>query len=537
MKRNRLKLIAPLALSLTVAVSCTNLEVDESDSIIRQDTGSEFTGVSDPASAVDGLFADMNNWHDDQDNFFALQEVSTDEHLVPTRGTDWGDNGIWRVLHNHTWDPSHQYLLNVWNNFNQSAFRASEVIDSRSNGTAEQVGQAQFVRAYATWVLLDLFGNVPFRGVDEGPEINPSVLSRTEAVALVIADLEAAITALPSAVAPSSDANKVASKAAARFLLARVLLNRHIYNGGSPDTADMNRVVTLVDEIAAEGYALQAGYFDIFRDTPDTETIWWLETSVGNRIFNGLHYNSTELGGGGWNGFSTLAEFYDMFEGDANSNRGSAGGPGLDGQEERRGFVPSAGIPFTSAEGTQDENSDGFEDGSNVGLGFLVGQQYNGDGSKITDRPGNDLAFTRDFPGLVGNNERTGIRVQKYAARYGAFNNHQIIFRYADAHLMKAEAILRGAGGGDATALVNELRTIRGATPIGAVSEADLLEERGRELYVEFVRRPDMIRFGQFTRDWEFKDASSVGDQKFELYPIPATALLSNPNLQQNPGY
>ena len=50
-------------------------------------------------------------------------------------------------------------------------------------------------------------------------------------------------------------------------------------------------------------------------------------------------------------------------------------------------------------------------------------------------------------------------------------------------------------------------------------------------------RRNDLIRFGQFTRDWEFKNPASVGDETKTLYPIPLIALLSNPNLQQNPGY
>ena len=59
--------------------------------------------------------------------------------------------------------------------------------------------------------------------------------------------------------------------------------------------------------------------------------------------------------------------------------------------------------------------------------------------------------------------------------------------------------------GGDATAMVNDLRTLRGATPLGTVSEQDLLDERGRELYAEQVRRNDMIRFGQYLRGWELK--------------------------------
>ena len=535
MKRNRFKLFAPIALSIVLVISCTNLEIEETDSNFPEETGGGFSGVGDPASQVDGLYNDLNGHFGDQANYFALTEVSTDEQLVPTRGTDWGDNGIWRTLHQHTWDASHQYILTTWNQFNQNVFRASEVIETTTT-TAEVKAQAQFIRGLSMWVIMDLFGQVPFREVDEGPEINPRVLSRSEALDFVVTDLEAAIAGLPSAAAPSSEDNARASKAAARFLLARVLLNKHIYNGsGTPDSADMNSVISLVDQIAAEGYELQEGYFDIFRESGDTETIWYLPTSVGNRIFNGLHYNSTELSGGGWNGFSTLAEFYDMFEGDANSNRGELDGTPLDGQEERRGWVPSAGTPFTGAEGTKDDNSDGYEDGSNVGLGFLIGQQYKPNGEILKDRPGNNLAFTKEFPGLVGNNERTGIRVQKYAARYGEFLSHEIIFRYADAHLMKAEAMMRS--GGDPTAMVNELRTLRGATPLGTVSEADLLAERGRELYVEFVRRNDMIRFGQFTRDWEFKDPGSVGDETKLLFPIPNTALLSNPNLVQNPGY
>ena len=202
--------------------------------------------------------------------------------------------------------------------------------------------------------------------------------------------------------------------------------------------------------------------------------------------FNGLHYNSTSLGGGGWNGFSTLAEYFDLFEGDPNSNRVETDLTALDGQEERRGGVPSEGLPFTDRDNTEDE--DGFEAGSNVGFGFLVGQQYDLDGTPLEDRQGGPLAFSREFvdgdgaPNLINNSEITGIRVMKYGARFGGgFTNHNVQFRYADAHLMKAEAMMRS--GGDATALVNELRAIRGVAPLGTVGETELLEERARELF------------------------------------------------------
>ena len=250
----------------------------------------------------------------------------------------------------------------------------------------------------------------------------------------------------------------------------------------------------------------------------DNETIWYVTAGVGNRIWNGLHYNqnSPDNGGGGWNGFSTLAEFYDSFEGPEDNSAGM-------GQEERRGWVPDA--------------SNANDQNLGIGYGFLVGQQYDDDGSALTDRSGNSLVFTKEFPGLSGNGEANGIRLIKYhpGDEGGSFRGHELVFRYADAHLMKAEAMMRS--GGDATTMVNALRTLRGATPLGSVSEGDMLAERGRELYVEFWRRNDMIRFGQYTRDWEFKNAASVGDDTKNLYPIPVNALLSNPNLVQNPGY
>ena len=138
-------------------------------------------------------------------------------------------------------------------------------------------------------------------------------------------------------------------------------------------------------------------------------------------------------------------------------------------------------------------------------------------------------------PNIINNDETTGIRVVKYNPRYGAFTSHKIIFRYADAHLMKAEAMMRS--GGDPTAMVNELRVLRKASPLGSVSEQDLLDERGRELYAEAWRRNDLIRFGQYTRDWLFKAPGSVNNDQYKLFPIPAAQILANPNLVQNPGY
>lgn len=513
MKNAQIKNYLLQAILAIMTIACSDLEIEGKDRIIDTSTaeGGIFNGVESVPASLDNIFNRLGPSLIVIGDFNGLQEVSTDEQVVPTRGTDWGDNGLWRNLHTHSWDSSHGMIISTWNSWNETIFLTSEVIDPRSNASQEEVAQASFVRAFATWVIMDLFGQVPNRAPDEGPANNPVVLSRTEALAAVLSDLDIAIAGLPSALAGDMDNLKRGTKAAARFLKARVLLNSGVYNGtGNPQSLD--EVVSLVDEIAADGFALQSGYFGLFEESADSESVFWLPTNVGFLIYGALHYNQS----GGWNGFSTLAEFYDIFEGDANSNAFGLG------QEERRGFVP----------GINESN----EDNKGIGYGFLIGQQYNADGTKTKDRTGNDLVFTKEYPGMIGVGEANGIRVLKYhPSKDNGFTNHAIIFRYSDAHLMKAEAILRS--GGNATAMVNELRTLRGATPLGTVSENELLEERGRELYLELVRRTDMIRFGQFTRNWEFKDPTSIGDETKNLYPIPSNALLSNPNLVQNPGY
>jgi hypothetical protein len=523
MKKFNLKLYFSSFLLLAGLASCTDLELEETDSFI--DPG--FQGLVDPASAVDGLYNDLRGQFENQGNRYSFMEVTADSHIVPTRGTDWGDNGLWSSLHQHLWQPDHAFVIGVFDEWNRNQLRASQILDSRSNPSSGNIGDASFVRALSMWTILDFYGQVPFRDTSLPSSALPEVLSGQAALDFILNDVDTAISNLPSVGAQAGEANSRASIAAAKFLKAKILLNKHVTLGGAPDSGDMAQVISLVDDIAGDGYALQAGYFDLFRDTPDDETIWSLPSGVGNVIFNGLHYNSLSQGGGGWNGFATLAEYYDMFEGDPNSNRMEVDFTPLDGQEERRGGVPNMG--------------DGVLEDSQVGNGFLIGQQYAADGTPLTDRAGAPLTFKRDFldgdgnPNIINNDETTGIRVIKYNPRYGAFNGHKIIFRYADAHLMKAEAMMRS--GGDPTAMVNELRVLRNASPLGTVSEQDMLDERGRELFAEGWRRQDLLRFGQYTRDWIFKAAGSVNNDKYKLFPIPAAQLLANPNLVQNPGY
>lgn len=501
-------------------ITACSLEIEETDSIFTKGESSVFNGVENVAGSLNTIYNNISGQAGDQANLYALTEVSTDELVVPTRGTDWGDNGVWRTVHAHTWGPTHPFLLTVWNDKNNGVLRATEVIDPLSSASALQIAEAKFARAYNMWIIMDFFGVAPFRDPKDGPEVIPTVMTRSEAYNMIVQDLTDAIANLPAS--NPTAANKTRPvKAAARFLLAKVKINAAVYNG-TYGANDLQDVINLVDAIEAEGYSLESDYFGVFRGPSfsNTDVIWNVAAGVGNRMWNGLHYNQSHTGngGGGWNGFTTLAEFYDKFEGPPTSN--SIGS----GQEERRGY--------THTLATTNADNQGF------GYGFQVGQMYgyrDGAAVALTDRVGNPLVFTKELPGLVGNNERTGIRLLKYSPANGAFTEGVVMARFADAYLMRAEAKLRLGNNAGALSDVNALRAMRSNTPpLASINEATMLDERARELYTEGWRRNDMIRFGAFKNAWQFKTA---GDGHTDLFPIPASALLSNPNLIQNPGY
>jgi len=125
------------------------------------------------------------------------------------------------------------------------------------------------------------------------------------------------------------------------------------------------------------------------------------------------------------------------------------------------------------------------------------------------------------------------------------------MIRLADVYLMYAEAVVRGGSGGDmgtAVGYVNLIRQRAYGNISGNIGQSDLtldflLAERARELYWECTRRTDLIRFGKFTGSsyiWQWKGGVKNGvsvDEKFNLYPIPASDLAANPNLIQNDNY
>ena len=533
-------------MALGVVVSCTKLNEKLSSTLTNAQVSASF-GSAGTALLLSGAYADLT-FLTAQDQLFSLEENSTDESLVPTRGGDWDDNGVWRVVHNHTWNADHGQVLSTFNSLNKLNFDATNVLGF--NPTKPQAAQAKVLRAFALFYLLDLYGQYPIRNAGDNLLLAPVVRSGEEGIDSIINDITVSLPDLP---APDNNPSLINTDVA-KVLLMKCYLQKSVFiNPAAPtfDAGDLAQVISLGNDIIASNrYSYEANYFDNFTPTNHgaKEAIFLYPNTGGNGTNHAgvearwnmtLHYNSYTPNNpnAGWNGFTTISDFYNSFNTTATPTTYSHNDTLIITDKRLGGRVSSNPLSVSK---------------SGIRPGFLIDQQYNENGVALKDRKGFPLSYTAAIaPNMIesgSNLEVTGIRVVKYVPDYafygGPAGNDFMIFRYPDVVLMVDEAKLR-VNPNDATALddVNALRTARGAPALATLplvntsnveDPGTLLAERGREFYWESSRRSDLLRFGVYLKTWQYKPTD---DPKNLLFPIPNQALAANPNLKQNPGY
>ena len=548
---------------LAALSGCTKWDEKLNNTLTNQQTAAAL-GASGTGLLLNTAYSDVAGPMNDVEQLINVASNTSDESLVATRAGDWDDNGKWRATHAHTWDADLVAARLVFNNLNKINFDATNVL--AFNPTPSQAAEARFLRAYALYNLLDIYGQFPFRNPGDNLLNAPKVYIGSEGTDFIISELTAILPDIP---ASNPNLNYRGTQDAVKFLLMRCYLNKGAFaNRAAPtfDDADMQQVITLGNEIINSGhYSYTPNFFDNFsayNQERTKEAIWAYDNATGKTGTNidmrsfwhrTLHYNSyvPKAPNAGWNGFSTVADFYNTFS--------------LTGTTAQ---TPDDTLLDTRIGGRY---YGGVTNVSGLRPGLLIGQQYDASNNKLHyrgwdpatgDGPNDKLlsfdpVIAADMKETVpGHLEVTGIRVLKWAPDHtndgGAdtyagekiAKNDLILFRYADAVLMVAEAMMRKASpdNAGALALVNGLRAARGAAPLPSMTLVSatnydpltLLAERGRELYYEYVRRTDLIRFGVYTRPWAYKP---VDNAKYLLFPIPSQALAANPNLKQNPGY
>jgi starch-binding outer membrane protein, SusD/RagB family len=118
-------------------------------------------------------------------------------------------------------------------------------------------------------------------------------------------------------------------------------------------------------------------------------------------------------------------------------------------------------------------------------------------------------------------------------------HNNLIVFRLSDIVLLKAEALAATNQTGDARALVNEIRNLANISEYTG-SDADLFEfiidERGRELFLEGHRFYDLVRLGRAKGVLKFGGSRMTNDQfaaKKYYWPIEPYLMTLNPLMTQ----
>ncbi|MFA9371906.1 MAG: RagB/SusD family nutrient uptake outer membrane protein [Labilibaculum antarcticum] len=138
-----------------------------------------------------------------------------------------------------------------------------EVASEGSKGAFE--GEAKFVRAYAYFNLVRLFGDVPLVDKVISPTNSETAYTRVATGTiydLIESDLQTAVANLDNTYQGR------ASKAAAQALLAKVYLTR----GENYDLAQ-----GLCDDVMSSGYSLEANFKDIFYNELNNEIIFAIE--------------------------------------------------------------------------------------------------------------------------------------------------------------------------------------------------------------------------------------------------------------------
>lgn len=530
-------------------------------------------------NTVANVYSSIGNglYGSDGGSVHTFQEFSSDASMIPGRQGDWVDGGAWQNIFLHNFESSVSKYNDVWNNLyrviglaNSSIDRLNKYLDEHPE-YAEYVYELRALRAVYYYYVMDLFGQVPLVVSSEVSANEVAQSNRSDVFKFVTSELAECIPHLSDSKSQNEgEYYGRITKAVAYMCMAKCAINAPVYTiddttptsysafvgtdksgkataseeqGKTVSEMGKNINITLdgktrnawetaaycADQIASLGYRLQPSYADNFivANQNSVENIWTRPNDCVNykiedyNIVRTLHYNhGGAIGYQGWNGAcSSKQQMLVYGYGTANPD-------------------PRLKLNFYTDKDYMEETGKAVEDGA-------------------TDKPLEymPLAVKVDFTAADDPHAMkcSGARMKKYefdksTTQQYSFNNDLVIWRYADALLLKAEAEYRMGNKAEALTIVNEVRGRVAATPRTELTLNDILDERMLELAWEGVRRQDQIRFCTFTEPTadRFKGVThnaSAGDYNDDtqgytmVYPIPYAVLNLNKKLGQNPGY
>lgn len=446
---------------------------------------------------------------------FHLQELPTDEASVC-----WNDQTI-KSLHGLSWTTSDVFVTAMFSRIYYQIGLCNEFI-RRANSAADEFkgaemdymkAQARALRALSYYHAIDLFGNVPFATEENSVgATGPDQISRYDLYEWLVNEITGENGFRNDLKPASSTEYGRASQEFATMLLAKLYLNAEIFTANDPEgrpvisawsecAAESKKIVdsyTLPDEyqwnFSADNNLCSEIIFAVQSDAVNIQTYGSTNFVIKGSIVSGNPDWQAALGtNDGWGGLVVTSQFLDLFD-----------------ESTDKRFLFTDGSEFG-----EQAHSRVIVDNSDFASGWCQMKFTNlkHDGSPAD---GQGSFPDTDYP----------------------------IFRAADAYLMLAEAQLRNGGiQADGAAAFNAVRQRAGLSDDNSITLDDIIDERGRELYWENMRRQDLVRFGLLTTStyiWDWKGGVAAGsgvDSRYNLYPIPTTEINSNSKLEQNPGY
>lgn len=358
-------------LSLSIVVSCHD---DLNQSPIDPDSFTEenvFASVNEAKGALAKLYASLAltgqngpagspDIADIDEGFsqfsrmlFNLNEITTDHAVV-----GWGDPGL-PDLHGMYWSSSNDFTEAMYYRLAQAVSFSNSFIKNASELSGDEVNvfiaEARFLRAYAYYNLLDLYGNVPLT-TEISTEL-PTQSNRTELFNFI----ESELMEIESVLLASNEYGRV-DNIAAHALLSRLYLNAEAWTG-QDRYADC---VTYSQNVINSGYTLNmndangngTAYDELFMADNDingsqNEFIFTLNfDGMQSQTYGGTTFLvHAAIGGsmnpgnfgvnGGWGGLRTTKNLVNQFAVDLdvlNSSLGSQSDWGLVGSATPNGW-------------------------------------------------------------------------------------------------------------------------------------------------------------------------------------------------------
>ncbi|RYY21084.1 MAG: RagB/SusD family nutrient uptake outer membrane protein [Chitinophagaceae bacterium] len=574
----------PIIVMAALAASCTKLNEEVIDEVLGSNNAS-------PENAIAAAYGQLGDaTFVDHGSVFALQEYSTDEALLPTRGSDWGDGGKWRAIHEFTWGADNAVVTSTWDNLNNGIIKSLTAI---GNISASSVGnknlllaEAKALLAFYTFHTLDLFGQAPYR--------DPLVLNAPLVIRKADGSIDELITEVEKLLPDLANLGDQAThngrftKQAAYALLADMYLNRAVFKNRTGATfnfsepavggqgTDMDKVIQYTTEIInSPKFKLESNYFKNFDiDNSGRSELVFVVVQKINTLRNSdndFAYMSVERNqkpspaNRGTNASCITPEFYHTWDGNHDDPRFHRHYQYSDGTWFMNDGT-DVSVPATSIV-PNSNNLPWFH----FNRGILAGQQYgpillsNGTFEMLNGRikvsklfcEKNTTLAMNFTPALVFDNPaqsvftqaqiNQGARVFKYEfdpERDNSSSNVDIpLYRLGGIYSMRAEAYFRKGQSAQALADINLLRTSRTREALYnnapgqallTIDENILYNEIGFEMYWEMYRRKQMIRFNKFDAAGTAKPASKPFRR---IFPIPQSTMDASKAYTQNDQY